>query len=179
MTSAYELATGKKLWWIRGMAWQLKGAPVIEGDIAYINSWEAGGDTETPPEVPAWKETLEQFDANKDRLITEDEAPKQLKKRSFYEADLNHNLFMDENEWLFMTARRQAQNTVFAVRLGGRGDVTDTHVLWRYRKSLPNTATPLLYKGSLFLVKDGGVVTSLNPENGSSASNHSSGNLRS
>ncbi len=166
VTSAYELSTGKKLWWIRGMAWQLKGAPVIERDIAYINSWESGGDTETPPEVPGWKETLAQHDANKDGLITEDEAPKQLKKRAFYEADLNHNLFMDENEWLFMTARRQAQNTVFAVRLGGRGDVTDTHVLWRYRKSLPNTPTPLLYQGSLFLVKDGGVVTSLNPENG-------------
>ncbi len=139
---------------------------MIEGDIAYINSWEAGGDTETPPEVPSWKDSVAQFDTNKDGKISEDESPKNLKKRSFLEADLNRDLFLDEHEWTFMTSRRQAQNTAFAVKLGGRGDVTDTHVLWRYRKSLPNTASPLLYKGALFLVKDGGVVTSLNPENG-------------
>ncbi len=166
VTSAYDLETGKTLWWIRGMAWQLKGTPVIEGDIAYINSWEAGGDAETPPEVPSWKDSVAQFDTNKDGKISEDESPKNLKKRSFLEADLNRDLFLDEHEWTFMTSRRQAQNTAFAVKLGGRGDVTDTHVLWRYRKSLPNTASPLLYKGALFLVKDGGVVTSLNPENG-------------
>ena len=166
VTSAYDLETGKKLWWIRGMAWQLKGTPVIEGDIAYINAWESGGDMEIPPEVPSWKDSLAQFDANKDGKISEEESPKNLKRRAFLEADLNRDLFLDEHEWTFMTSRRQAQNTAFAVRLGGRGDVTDTHVLWRYRKSLPNTASPLLYKGALFLVKDGGVVTSLNPENG-------------
>ena len=30
----------------------------------------------------------------------------------------------------------------------GRGDVTKSHVLWRYRKALPNTSSPLLYEGS-------------------------------
>ena len=166
VTSGYELKTGKRLWWVRGMAWQLKGAPVIEGDIAYINSWEAGGDTETPPEVEGWAESLAQFDKNKDGKLVEDETPARLKKRSFYEADLDKNGALDESEWNFMRSRRQAQNSILAIKLGGRGDVTDTHVLWRYRKSLPNTPTPLLYKGVLFMVKDGGVLTSLNPENG-------------
>jgi len=38
-------------------------------------------------------------------------------------------------------------------------------VLWRYRKALPNTASPLLYEGVIYLVRDG-IFTSLNPENG-------------
>jgi outer membrane protein assembly factor BamB len=38
-------------------------------------------------------------------------------------------------------------------------------VLWRYRKALPNTASPLLYEGVLYLVRDG-IFTSLNPETG-------------
>jgi len=29
---AYSLDQGKKLWWLRGMAWQLKSAPLIDGD---------------------------------------------------------------------------------------------------------------------------------------------------
>ncbi|MGV3722170.1 MAG: PQQ-binding-like beta-propeller repeat protein, partial [Actinomycetota bacterium] len=31
-----------------------------------------------------------------------------------------------------------------AIRLGGRGDVTKTHVIWRYEKGLPNIPSPLL-----------------------------------
>ena len=42
---------------------------------------------------------------------------------------------------------------------------TGSHVLWRYRKALPNTSSPLLYQGVIYLVRDG-VFTSLNPENG-------------
>jgi outer membrane protein assembly factor BamB len=38
--------------------------------------------------------------------------------------------------------------------------------LWRYRKSLPNVPSPMLYQGVLYLVKDGGVMTSLDPRTG-------------
>ena len=44
---AYNLATGEKLWWVRGLAWQLKSVPLIDGDIAYVSGWEIGGDTDT------------------------------------------------------------------------------------------------------------------------------------
>jgi outer membrane protein assembly factor BamB len=49
---------------------------------------------------------------------------------------------------------------------GARGDLTDTHVLWRFYKSLPNSASPLLYEGVLYLVKDGGILTTLDPKTG-------------
>jgi outer membrane protein assembly factor BamB len=55
---------------------------------------------------------------------------------------------------------------MMAIRHGGRGDLTDTNVLWRYRKSLPNVASPLLYQSILYLVKDGGIVTTLDPASG-------------
>jgi outer membrane protein assembly factor BamB len=38
-------------------------------------------------------------------------------------------------------------------------------VLWRYRKALPNTPSPLLYRGVIFLVRDG-IFTSVNPATG-------------
>ena len=162
---AYDLATGAKLWWVRGLAWQLKSVPLIDGDIVYVSGWETGGDTDTPPEVPTFAEILAQFDANKDGVITPDEAPARL-KNWFLQQDYNRDGKMDEREWNFYRAMTRAQNSILAVRAGGRGDVTESRVLWRYRKSLPNVPSPLLYRNVLYLVKDGGVVTALNPKTG-------------
>jgi outer membrane protein assembly factor BamB len=162
---AYNLATGEKLWWVRGMAWQLKSVPLIDGDIAYVNGWEIGGDTDKPPEVPTFEEMLAQYDTNKDGKITPDEAPAKL-KNWFIQQDFNRDGAMDAREWNFYRAMKTAQNSILAVRCGGRGDVTDSRVLWRFRKAIPNVPSPLLYKNVIYLVKDGGVATTLNPKTG-------------
>jgi outer membrane protein assembly factor BamB len=162
---AYNLATGEKLWWVRGMAWQLKSVPLIDGDMVYVNGWEIGGDADTPPEVPTWEEMVAKYDTNKDGKISPDEAPVSL-KNWWREQDFNRDGFMDAREWNFYRAMKTTQNSILAVRAGGRGDVTDTRVLWRYRKALPNVPSPLLYQNVIYLVKDGGVATTLNPKTG-------------
>ena len=43
----------------------------------------------------------------------------------------------------------------FAVRAGGDGDVTDSHILWTSRNS-SYVATPLLYEGYLYWISDSG-----------------------
>lgn len=55
---------------------------------------------------------------------------------------------------------------MLAVKLGGKGDVTDTHVMWRFEKSLPDVASPLVYNGVVFLVRSGGIATTLDAETG-------------
>ena len=47
-----------------------------------------------------------------------------------------------------------------AVKLGGSGDITATHVIWRFEKSLPDVPTPLIYKDVMFLFRSGGIATS-------------------
>lgn len=163
--SSYAAATGKKLWWAGGMAWQLKGVPLIDGDTLYVNAWETGGDTETPPQLPGFSELLARHDANKDGFLTPEEAPPDL-ARWYQNNDLDRDGRMSERDWNFWRLHRTAQNSMSAIKLGGRGDVTATHVLWRYRKSLPNTPSPLLYRGVVYLVKDGGVATSLDAATG-------------
>src|SRR5260370_16957420 len=66
---------------------------------------------------------------------------------------------------MFSQPRHAAENCLVAIRGGGRGDVTQSHVLWRYRKAIPNTPSPLFYEGVIYLIRDG-IFTSLNPENG-------------
>jgi outer membrane protein assembly factor BamB len=162
--ASYSLDTGKKLWWVNGMAWQLKSVPLFQGDVIYVNGWETGGDTDYPPTILSFEEVLKKQDADGDGRLSKSELPVDVKFGP--DEDLDHDGLIDARDWNFRRTRRTAQNSLVAVRHGGVGDVTQTHVLWRHRKALPNVPSPLLYQDVLFLVKDGGIVTTLNPKTG-------------
>jgi hypothetical protein len=55
---------------------------------------------------------------------------------------------------------------LMAIRPDGRGDVTATHVLWRYKKGMPNVPSPVAVGGLLFMVSDQGVATCLDGRTG-------------
>jgi outer membrane protein assembly factor BamB len=48
---------------------------------------------------------------------------------------------------------------LLALRPGGRGDVTQTHIAWKSAKGVPSRTAPLLVDGRLFLVSEAGVLT--------------------
>ncbi|MEM6329604.1 MAG: PQQ-binding-like beta-propeller repeat protein [Planctomycetota bacterium] len=56
---------------------------------------------------------------------------------------------------------------MFAVRLGGRGDVTQTHVAWRSRRQTPTQPSPVLVGGRMYTVSDDGVGVCLDTADGS------------
>ena len=53
-----------------------------------------------------------------------------------------------------------------AIGLKGYGRSTEGKILWRYPKTYPSTTTPILYKGILYGVKDGGIIVALHPATG-------------
>ena len=56
---------------------------------------------------------------------------------------------------------------LMAIRPNGRGNVTESHVSWTHRKSVPNMSSPLLADGRLYMVTDsGGIVTSMDARTG-------------
>jgi len=163
---AYRADTGEKLWWVEGMAWQLKSVAAIGDGIIYVSGWEIGGDFERSVRTQNFEEALAAHDTNRDGRIGPGEAPAGGIREMFPAYDLNGDRTLDAREWNFLSLQRGALNNVVAIRHGGRGDLTATNVLWRYRKSLPNTPSPLLYRDVLYLVKDGGIVTALDPKTG-------------
>ena len=55
-----------------------------------------------------------------------------------------------------------------AIRTGGMGDVTESHVAWRYGRSVPARSSPILIRDLLYFVSDGGVVSCVELRNGES-----------
>lgn len=56
---------------------------------------------------------------------------------------------------------------LYAIRLGGRGDVTETHVAWTFKKGAPHSSSPILVGDEIYVVSDkGGVATCLNAKTG-------------
>lgn len=167
MTS-YDTRTGEKLWWVRGLSWQPKAAPQVEGDIVYAHWWESGGEAEEPAETPELRQMLSKFDRNGDgKLSSEELATEPKLQRGLSDIDLNSDGLIDDRDWNFHRAKRASRNTLIAVRAGGRGDVTNSpRVLWRMQKYLPSLPSPLLYEGIIYLIKDGGILTAAGTADG-------------
>lgn len=55
---------------------------------------------------------------------------------------------------------------LWAVKVDGKGDVTDTHVLWTVIKGIPAKPSPILHEGLIYVVEDNGVASCLEAETG-------------
>jgi outer membrane protein assembly factor BamB len=58
------------------------------------------------------------------------------------------------------------KNSAFALKPGGNGDVTRSHLLWQQTKGLPYVASAILYRGQYIMVRDGGIVTAYDAQSG-------------
>lgn len=57
-------------------------------------------------------------------------------------------------------------NGLYAIRPDGQGDVTDTHVVWSARKTIPQKPSPLYHNGLLYLIHDTGVALCMDGKTG-------------
>jgi outer membrane protein assembly factor BamB len=175
----YDLETGKEVWTVRGFSRVVTMTPVVGSDgILYAAGWAAGADSEDIIRLDAFDDVVKMYDKNADRQLQEKELPEEGPISSrFSQIDRDKSGGIDETEYNGMRrAFETAQNVILAVRPGGTGDITETHVLWRYQKMLPFCASPLFVnpdgKGEskkpplLFLIRDGGILSTLNAKTG-------------
>jgi outer membrane protein assembly factor BamB len=165
--TAYRVADGEELWWVRGLTCQPKSAPVVAGGVVYFSGWTPGNDAGEQVDLPPFDEVRAAADTNRDGRLAQEELPKPWQPTGTWRAvDLDRDGYLNEREWNFFRTRRASRNGLLAVRLGGRGDLTATHMLWRYEKSLPDVPAPLVYKGVIYLLRSGGILTTLDAATG-------------
>jgi outer membrane protein assembly factor BamB len=167
LLTAYDAATGRKLWWSGGLSFEMKSTPVIGGDTLYVNGYGAPvNDPGNKITVPTADEVWKAKDADGDGLLSKPEFPDYTRPFWFGVADLDANGTLTRDEWAYFRAALDSENGMLAIRLGGSGDVTDTAIRWKYQRSVPQLPSPLLYRGILYMVNDNGIVTALDPPTG-------------
>lgn len=58
------------------------------------------------------------------------------------------------------------QSSLYAVRYDGEGDVSNSHIAWRFDSQMPRMASPILVDDLLYVVSDNGVATCLEAKTG-------------
>ena len=86
--------------------------------------------------------------------------------RGFHNFDSDRDGEIDESEWDRRMAAIRGKSTVIALESPSRGDVTESALSWRRERAVPNVPTPLLYEGVLYLLKEGGILTTLDAVTG-------------
>ena len=170
--SAYSVTDGKRVWWVRGLACEMKSIPSVDGEYLYINGW---GFPQNQPgqQVPtiALEEAWTRYDKNGDKLIAKSEvtgAEKMDKMLSaaFEAFDMDRDDKLNPRDWEVFRAMMASENGLLAIKLGGVGDQSATAIRWRYTKPVPQVPSTLLYKGVLYMINDSGILLSFDPATG-------------
>ncbi len=165
---SYSAKTGKKLWWVRGLTWQVKPAAVVADGVIYATGWAPGAEAAQRKFFPEFEEAAKEADPNGDGKISPEELPEKWKPTGSWRAiDLDRDGFLSPRDWSFYIARRGSRNATIAVRpKDARGDLTKSHVVWEYERAVPVVPTPVLYDGLLYVLKSGGILTTIDPATG-------------
>ena len=90
-------------------------------------------------------------------------------KQYFQGFDRNKDGLLDETAWKRMVTSSLApkkDHGLMAVKLGGKDDVTSTHILWQEKRSVPEIPSPLYYDGRVCMIKNGGILSCMDAKTG-------------
>jgi outer membrane protein assembly factor BamB len=166
--AGYDLETGKEVWTVRGIARTICMTPVIgaEGQL-YVAGWSAGGDPGSPIAVEPFDNVLKRLDKNGNGKLETGELTTGPMAERFTQVDLDKDGSITRAEYeRFQGLFREGRNAVLAIRGGGKGDITGSHVSWQNRRQVPFCASPLYLDGLIYTVKDGGFLASLDARSG-------------
>jgi outer membrane protein assembly factor BamB len=173
--SAYSVADGKRVWWVRGLACEMKSIASHDDEYLYINGW---GFPQNQPgqQVPtiSFEEGLAAYDKDKDRVITKAEISAaggttkmdKLLVAAFEAFDMNRDEKLNDKDWDVFRAMMASENGLLAIKMGGQGDQTAKAIRWRYTKPVPQVPSTLLYQNVLYMINDSGILISFDPATG-------------
>jgi outer membrane protein assembly factor BamB len=156
---AYGVGDGELRWRLPGLGFTPVASPVLHDDllVAVAPNQSEGLSLEGVTEGF-------QNDKNGDGYLSEEEMAGLLLSSAFTWLDMNGDGLVDRREYGSQVAGLQSPDFgLVAIDLAADGG---PEIRWRQRKTLPYIATPILYRGVLFLVKDGGILTSYDPSTG-------------
>jgi outer membrane protein assembly factor BamB len=164
----YELKSGKEQWYVHAVPSGCVASPVVGdgGTLLFAGSSPASGDD---PEfkMPSFDSFLKDLDKDTDGALSRGEAKAAF--QGFFDAqDANKDGKVTRDEWdTILKFMSEGKNTAFALKAGGSGDVTKSHMVWKKERGLPYVPSAIVYRGQYVMVKDGGLVSAYDAKTGS------------
>jgi outer membrane protein assembly factor BamB len=176
--AGFELKTGERRWSVK-LATSGVATPVGAGETVFVSGWNNFGEPDLRVPPPTWAE-LVKGDKNADGVLTADEMPDKLDiarrpgvdyagaqlsfpgKMIFPGIDLDKDGKVTKDEWekvVGMFQSQQGEHGLVAIKLGGKGDVTASNVLWKHSRNVAEVPTPVVYNGRVYMVTNGGILT--------------------
>lgn len=157
---SYDPKSGSENWTFSGTSRVATASPTSGDGLLFSSSWNIGGDEDSRVAMEPFAEFAAVHDKNKDGKLTPDEIPSGPVRDRFSQMDLDKDRIVTAEEWEEMRQMfARAGNAVLAIRPGGKGDITKSHLAWRVTRSLPYVASPVFSNGRLFTMKNGGLLS--------------------
>ncbi len=179
---SFDPKTGAPLWNVSGVTVFSCTTPTADADTLFFGAWstpnatgrsfwEAGFGRSlelSDAEVADPNLLFDRLDANDSGTVELDELPECRAKDAFGFLDQNGNGVWERPELITPPGgpASPGANVLMAIRRGGDGDVTESHVEWTWKRGLPYVASPLLYRDRIWLMKAGGIVSAIDAASG-------------
>ncbi|MEM7201091.1 MAG: PQQ-binding-like beta-propeller repeat protein [Planctomycetota bacterium] len=153
----YDLETGDVLWNVGGLGWPVS-SPVIHGDRLLCCAAVAA---EYP--VPSFAAIAAGYDRDADGKIASDELHHDILRHYFARTDRDGDRFLTQPEWDGARASLFRDDVgLVAFALNGAAP----REAWRVSRSPSMVATPLVYREVAYMIKSGGILTTIDADTG-------------
>ena len=159
----YYLETGESRWWMPVGSEGGMGTAVVTGETVLFSSKGTG-----EPWMPTFESQLVSYDKDHDGRISAAEfAENKDLAEHFGWIDSDSDGFLTAKEWTEARNMGMGESGAVAIRADkAQGKLEPQSVVWRFKKNLPYIPAPLVYKDVFYMVRDGGVITALDPATG-------------
>ncbi len=158
---SYFLSTGEPRWWTPVSSLGSTGSPVVFGNALIVTTIGT-----EQPWLPTFASTAGKLDKNGDGRLSIDESKGEDWFEHFGWVDANHDKLIEPREWDAARSFGVGDYGAMSLPLNGKGRLDASTVRWRFKRNVSYVPAPVLYDGVFYMVKNGGIVTSLDPSTG-------------